>query len=96
MKFKVWEAGLEDELKAWHEWISAKGKLYEKPNRLKNILIPLIGDKKEVKIANLGSGPVSLIGDHHQNVLVLGPFSFVQNIQSPFSVMSIFHLCKPR
>ena len=33
-------------------------------------LIPLVGDKKSVKIADIGSGPVSKIGDHLDGVEV--------------------------
>ena len=38
-------------------------KRFNKPFPVKNRLIPLIGDKKEVKIADVGSGPVSRIGE---------------------------------
>jgi len=35
---------------------------------LAQYLIPLIGDKKEVKIADIGSGPISLIGRYYKDV----------------------------
>jgi len=35
---------------------------------LAQYLIPLIGDKKEVKIADIGSGPISLIGRYYNDV----------------------------
>lgn len=38
--------------------------------QLIEVLIPLIGDKKEVKIADIGSGPVSRIGQHLEEVKV--------------------------
>lgn len=41
-----------------------------KPLPLADCLLPLIGDKKEVKIADIGSGPYSIIGSYLDNVKV--------------------------
>lgn len=45
-------------------------KKHNTPLPLLDYFIPLIGDKKEVKIANLGCGPVSLIGEYLEGVKV--------------------------
>jgi len=41
---------------------------FNHPRLLSDYLIPLIGDKKEVVIAELGAGPMNTIGDHLDNV----------------------------
>ena len=43
---------------------------YNKPLQLAGYLLPFIGDKKEVKIADIGSGPFSIIGSYLPGVKV--------------------------
>jgi ubiquinone/menaquinone biosynthesis C-methylase UbiE len=48
---------------------------YNKPNPLADFLLPFIGDKREVSILDVGSGPYSIIGNYLDGVkveLVLG------------------------
>lgn len=70
MNPNTWEEGLKEELRFWRGWLGGKGKHYEKPNRLVDLFTPMIGDKKEVRIANLGAGPVCLIGDRRRDINV--------------------------
>lgn len=70
MNIKTWKAGIEEELKFWQKWLVAKGRAYKQINRLKDFFTPMIGNKKKVKIANLGAGPLNLIGDHRRDVKV--------------------------
>lgn len=70
MDLNTWEAGKKEELEFWRRWLGSKGKVYEKSNRLSDRFTPMIGDKKRVKIANLGAGPVCLIGDRRRDVKV--------------------------
>ena len=44
--------------------------LFNKPNPLIDYLVPLIGDKKEIKIADIGSGPISKIGHYLDDIKV--------------------------
>ena len=61
----------EGELKFWREWFaSGKGKKYEGHRRLSNVFDQMIGDKKEVRIANLGAGAVNMIGDTRKDIEV--------------------------
>ena len=50
--------------------LQAKIKKFNRRLPLNDYLIPLIGDKKEVKIADLGSGPLSTIGQYLDGVKV--------------------------
>lgn len=43
---------------------------FNKPLPLADYLVPLIGDKKEVKIADIGSGPYSIIGSYLPGIKV--------------------------
>ena len=56
---------------------------FNKPLLLADYLLPMIGDKKEVKIADIGSGPWSVIGSYlpgirveiyHSDIQDFGPF----------------------
>lgn len=55
--------GEENEVLFWKGWLLGSGKKYEGSKPLSGRLAFMIGDKKEVVIANLGSGPLNLIGD---------------------------------
>lgn len=70
MNLKAWNAGKKAELALWREWLIGKGKTYETPRRLIDRFNFMIGDKLKVLIANLGAGPVSLIGDFRRKVEV--------------------------
>lgn len=70
MNSTIWEDGFKDELKFWRGWLGVKGKAYEKPIRLIDRFDFMIGNKKEVTIANLGAGPVCLIGDSRDDVKI--------------------------
>lgn len=70
MDLNAWEAGKEAELAFWRKWLASKGKAYERLNRLHDKFTPMIGTKKRIKIANLGAGPVCLIGDRRRDVAV--------------------------
>ena len=43
---------------------------FNRPTRVLDFLVPLIGDKKDVKIADIGSGPISVIGNSLDGVNV--------------------------
>lgn len=66
----AWEDGKKDELWFWKGWLSGKGHFFENPRRLSNRFDFMIGNKKEVTIANLGAGAASLIGDSRRDVKV--------------------------
>lgn len=53
-----------------HQTIRNNIKKFNKPLPLAEYLIPLIGNKKEVKIADIGSGPYSVIGSYLDGVKV--------------------------
>lgn len=53
-----------------HQTIKDNIKRFNKPNPLADYLLPLIGHKKEVKIADIGSGPYSTIGHYLDGVKV--------------------------
>lgn len=53
-----------------HQTIKNVIQQFNKPNPLIDYLVPLIGDKKEVKIADIGSGPLSTIGHLKEGVEV--------------------------
>lgn len=53
-----------------HQTIRDNIAKYNKLNKLADFLIPLIGDKKEVKIADIGSGAYSIIGHFLDSVEV--------------------------
>ncbi|OGC69957.1 hypothetical protein A2415_04865 [candidate division WWE3 bacterium RIFOXYC1_FULL_39_7] len=61
------------ELAFWRSWLEGNGKAYEQLRRLNHRFLRLISDKREVMIANLGAGPMNLIGDdlRHINVKVI-------------------------
>jgi len=66
----VWESGKKNELNFWREWLKRKGALYQTARRLSSLFDFMIGDKKEVTIANLGAGAMSLIGNYRRDVKV--------------------------
>jgi len=66
----IWKQGREAELLFWRGWLTGKGKLFEKNIRLHDKFTPFIGNKKKIKIANLGSGPVCIIGNRRRDVEV--------------------------
>lgn len=53
-----------------HKTIEENIKRFNKPLPLAEYLIPLVGDKKEVKILDIGSGPYSVIGNYLDGVKV--------------------------
>lgn len=63
MDLKNWKEGKLAEVRFWEGWLAAKGKAYEGSFPLNPRLVFMIGNKKRVKIANLGAGPMNLIGD---------------------------------
>jgi SAM-dependent methyltransferase len=50
-----------------HQTIRDNIAKFNKSNPLAEYLIPFLGNKREVRIADLGSGPYSIIGDHLGN-----------------------------
>jgi SAM-dependent methyltransferase/glycosyltransferase involved in cell wall biosynthesis len=70
LDLKIWEAGKKNELDYWREWLKRKGASYQNLRRLSSTFDFMIGDKKEVKIANLGAGAMCLIGDSRRDVKV--------------------------
>ena len=69
-KDKVEESPYQGELKFWRDWLEGNGKAYERSGRLSDRFTPLIGHKKEITIANLGAGPMCLIGNWRRDVKV--------------------------
>ena len=47
-----------------HESTQSRIEKFNKPLPLVDYLLPFVGDKKEVKIADIGSGPFSIIGSY--------------------------------
>lgn len=68
--FRDWEKGMEPEIKFWREWFPRKGLIYQGDGPLDKLFDFMIGDKKEVKIANLGAGAINLIGNKKDGVKV--------------------------
>lgn len=66
----VWETGKKNELDFWQKWFKRKGIFFQTPKRLGSVFDFMFGDKKEVTIANLGAGAMSLIGDYRRDVKV--------------------------
>ena len=53
----------DDEVMFWRKWLlGRRGEKHAKSRPLNKEIIEMIGDKKEVRIADIGSGPVSMIG----------------------------------
>lgn len=67
---KRWERGIKSEISFWKGWLHANKDNSGKINKEKLVdyLANLIGDKKEVKIANIGAGAASLIGRKYGDV----------------------------
>ncbi len=65
-----WEEGKEPEINFWRDWFVRKGFQYQEDRRLNNLFDFMIGNKKEVKIANLGAGAINLIGNKRRDVKV--------------------------
>jgi len=54
---------IDDEVMFWRKWLlGRRGEKHAKLRPLNKEIIEMIGDKKEVTIADIGSGPVSMIG----------------------------------
>jgi SAM-dependent methyltransferase len=70
MDLKKWEAGKKNELAFWERWLTTKSVPYQKTVRLSSLFDFMIGDKKEVEIANLGAGAMCLIGNSRRDVKV--------------------------
>ena len=68
MNQKVWRKGIKAEVDGWRDWLSKNGKKYEEDRPLNQKLFPFIKGKKKVRIADLGSGPISLIGNYLEGV----------------------------
>ena len=66
----TWEEGKKAEIDFWREWFKRKGAKYQESRRLSGLFDFMIGDKKEVKIANLGAGAINMIGDRRRDVKV--------------------------
>ena len=66
----TWEEGKKGEIKFWREWFARKGAAYQKDRRLSGLFDFMIGDKKEVRIANLGAGAINLIGNRRRDIEV--------------------------
>ena len=60
----VWKQGVEAEVHFWKQWLSGNRKKYESQNPLNEKLVPFVKGKSKVKIADIGSGPVCLIGSY--------------------------------
>lgn len=69
MNRETWEAGKQQELEFWRQWLRS-GKHTGYTDVLRGYLRPLFVGKSEVKIADLGCGAVSLIGSHWHNTKV--------------------------
>lgn len=70
MNLKDWKKGKVNEIEFWRLWLEKNGKKFEGSFRLSNLFNFMIGDKKEVLIANLGAGAINLIGDSRRDVKV--------------------------
>lgn len=70
MDINSWETGKVNELRYWQKWFPRKGVLHQTSKRLTSRFDFMIGDKKEVVIADLGAGAISVIGDHRKDVKV--------------------------
>lgn len=60
----------QSEMNFWRGWLVGNGKANENPGGLRKRFHFMIGDKKEVKIADLGAGAMCLIGNYHHDVKV--------------------------
>lgn len=63
-----WKCGVKDEILFWRGWLTRNKDSIGKSSELCSFLKPLIGDKKEVTIADIGCGAVSLIGNTYKDV----------------------------
>lgn len=70
MDLNIWEAGKKNELDFWEQWLKRKSTPYQKVVRLSSLFDFMIGDKKEVLIANLGAGAMCLIGNSRRDVKI--------------------------
>lgn len=70
--FKLDEQGeaMIGEVDFWNSWFIRNNFKYQGERRLLNLFDFMIGDKKEIKIANLGAGGMNLIGDRRRDVKV--------------------------
>jgi len=54
---------IDEEVMFWKKWLAGdRGKRHARLRPLNKEIVEMIGDKKEVNIADIGSGPVSMIG----------------------------------
>lgn len=58
----VWESAKKDEVYFWELWLPGNYEWYARPTKLRDYFKEFIGDRKKVKILDVGSGPVSTIG----------------------------------
>lgn len=67
-----WEKGLKKAMDYWRSWLTRQdvkdmlmedGIELDKPFKLRSYFLPLIGDKKEVNIADIGAGAINLLGN---------------------------------
>ena len=62
--------GKEKEVNFWKDWFVRKGYIFQGDHKLSGLFDFMIGDKKEVKIANLGAGAINTIGNKRDGVKV--------------------------
>ena len=68
---EIQKDGLKAELLFWKAWLgSGAGTRYLHPDGMRFISKDMIGAKKEVTVANLGSGPINLLGNSFEDVKV--------------------------
>ncbi len=70
MDKNIWEDGKKNELSFWEGWLKRKGAAFQNSRRLSPLFDFMIGNKKDVTIANLGAGAMCLIGDRRRDVKV--------------------------
>ena len=70
MDINIWEAGKKNEMDFWERWLKLNSTPYQSARRLSSSFDFMIGNKKEVTIANLGAGAMCLIGDTRRDVRV--------------------------
>lgn len=70
MNKKEWKLETKSEIEFWNGWLPKGSKKYLKKDKLKSYFKELIGDKKKVNIADIGSGAISVTGYEWDNVKI--------------------------